>query len=75
MDYAARFFGRVSNRLIIEFVPKEDPQVQVLLSSRKDIFKNYNEEAFESAFKQYFQIVHSEQLADSNRTIYHMERI
>jgi len=75
LDYAARFFGRVSNRLIIEFVPKEDPQVKTLLSSRKDIFTNYNREAFESAFEQYFRIIRSEQLADSSRTLYYMERI
>ncbi|MDD1753407.1 MAG: class I SAM-dependent methyltransferase [Methanotrichaceae archaeon] len=74
MDYVARFFGRVSNRLIIEFVPKDDPQVKVLLSSRKDIFTNYNRLAFESAFEQYFRIIHEKQLADSNRTLYYMER-
>jgi hypothetical protein len=75
LDYIAKFFGRVSNRLVIEFVPKEDPQVQVLLSSRKDIFTNYNLESFESAFKQYFRIVRTKQLADSDRTLYYMERI
>ena len=74
MDYVARFFGRVSNRLVIEFVPKEDPQVQLLLSSRKDIFANYNLATFKSAFERYFSIIHSEKLANSNRTIYYMER-
>jgi ribosomal protein L11 methylase PrmA len=75
LDYVAEFFGRISNRLVIEFVPKEDPQVQALLSSRKDIFKNYNLEAFEFAFKQHFRIIRSKKFADSNRTLYYMERI
>jgi hypothetical protein len=75
LDYVARFFARVSNRLVIEFIPKEDPQVQLLLSSRKDIFTNYNREAFESAFKQHFRIGREKQLADSKRTLYYMERI
>jgi len=72
MDYVARFFSRISNRLIVEFVPKEDPQVQVLLSSRKDIFTNYNIEAFESTFKQYFRVIRAEQLPGSHRVLYYM---
>jgi hypothetical protein len=75
VDYVARFFGRVSKRLIIEFVPKEDPQVQALLSSRKDIFKSYNIEVFESAFKKYFRIIRAEQLVNSKRTLYYMEHV
>jgi ribosomal protein L11 methylase PrmA len=74
MDYIARFFGRISNRLVIEFVPKKDPQVQLLLSARKDIFPNYNLATFELAFERYFSIIRSEELANSNRTIYYMVR-
>ena len=75
MEYVARFLGRVSRHLIIEFVPKEDPQVQLLLTSREDIFTDYNREAFESAFSKYFRILQAEQLADSSRTIYYMGRL
>jgi len=74
IEYMARFLGRVSKRLIIEFIPKEDPQVNALLSSRKDIFANYNHETFESEFKQYFRIIRKDHLVDSHRTLYYMER-
>lgn len=74
MDYVARFFGRISNRLVIEFVTKDDPQVRVLLSTRKDIFTNYDLLAFEEAFERYFRIIRVKLLADSNRTLYYMER-
>jgi len=74
LEYVARFFARISNRLVVEFVPKEDPQVQVLLSSRKDIFTNYNIEAFESEFKHYFRIIRAEKLPDSHRVLYYMVR-
>lgn len=75
INYVARFFGRISKRLIIEFVPKEDPQVQILLSSREDIFTSYNRDEFESAFMKYFRIIRVEQLTDLQRFIYYMERI
>jgi hypothetical protein len=74
IEYVARFFRSISNRLVIEFIPKEDPQVQTLLSSRKDIFTNYNRGAFETAFEQYFRIVRSEELSNSHRILYYMNR-
>ena len=49
-DRLARFFASVCNSLIIEFVPKEDSQVQKLLITREDVFGNYNEEDFRNAF-------------------------
>ena len=37
----ADFFSKTCNSLIIEFIPKDDSQVQRLLTSRKDIFIEY----------------------------------
>jgi len=74
MDYVARFFWRVSKKAVIEFIPKSDPRVRFLLSSRKDIFTNYGRETFESAFEQYFRIIRIEKIANSDRTLYYMER-
>ncbi len=70
----AEFLNGIGKSLIIEFVPKSDGQVQKLLASREDIFVRYTREHFEAAFAQHFQIVASEQLPDSDRTIYLMTR-
>lgn len=70
----AEFFGQVCNSMIIEFVPKNDSQVQRLLASREDIFVNYKQDEFESAFSAYFTIDSSERIADSERTLYLMRR-
>lgn len=70
----AEFLNGIGESLIIEFVPKGDQQVQRLLASREDIFVDYTQEHFEAAFAQYFQIVASEQLPDSDRTVYLMMR-
>lgn len=70
----ARFFNRICNVLIIEFIPKSDSQVQKLLSSREDIFINYTQASFENKFNAYFIINKSVTIPDSGRVLYLMHR-
>ena len=74
LDSVASFFSRICGSLIIEFVPKSDSQVQRLLMTREDIFPDYTQEAFESAFRKYFVVRESAGIGDSARTLYLMER-
>lgn len=71
----AHYFSMLCRWLIIEFVPKEDSQVQRLLSTRTDIFKNYDVEYFESEFKRYFHFVKKSAIPDSCRLLYLMKRV
>lgn len=71
----AHFFNKMCNSLIIEFVPKNDSQVQRLLLTREDIFPNYTKEAFEEEFKKYFIILSSCRIAHSERVLYLMQKI
>ena len=66
----AEWMAGLANTLIIEFVPKEDSQVQVLLATRCDIFPHYHQAEFERAFGAHFSIVRKEPVQDSLRTIY-----
>lgn len=66
------FFRTLCKNLIIEFVPKEDSQVQKLLSTREDIFCEYTQEMFEAAFLKHFDIKQSEQIGGTKRTVYLM---
>ncbi len=68
----AEFLVRAGRDLIVEFIPKEDSQVRILLASRKDIFPDYNRENFEKVFSAYFTIEDRARIADSERTIYLM---
>lgn len=52
---AAQFSG-LANRLIIEFVPKEDEKVQRLLLNREDIFPDYTQVKFEKVFSIHYKI-------------------
>jgi ribosomal protein L11 methylase PrmA len=69
----AKFFCTLSNYLIIEFVPKEDSQVQKLLTTRKDIFPNYHKEGFEQSFSEFYEIVEQHHIAETLRTLYLMK--
>ncbi len=69
----AKFFRSMCNSLIIEFVPKSDNQVKKLLSTRKDVFFDYNKDSFEKHFLKYFKIVEFIKIQDSERIIYFME--
>jgi hypothetical protein len=69
----AAFFSKLCNRLVMEFIPKGDSQVQRLLATREDVFCDYTQEAFEREFSRYFSIRESIKIKDSIRTIYFFE--
>lgn len=69
------FFHGFSKHLLVEFVPKEDSQTQRLLSSRKDIFPNYNLADFKVRFEQKFKLVWEKPVAHSSRTLLLLEAL
>ncbi len=71
---AAFFHALAGPFLVIEFVPKEDSQVQRLLATREDVFPGYRKEDFEKAYSQYFDIREAVDIEDSLRTLYLMEK-
>jgi hypothetical protein len=71
----AAWLSDLSRDLIIEFVPKNDSQVQRLLATREDIFTQYNRQSFEEAFKSYFTITSVIPIKESERTLYLMRKI
>lgn len=56
--------------LIIEFVPKEDSQVQRLLATRDDIFSEYNIGGFTKAFEQDFLVIKRIAISNTKRVIF-----
>ncbi len=75
LDHIADFLSGLCRHLIIEFVEKEDSQVQRLLRSREDIFYNYTKKNFEVAFRNYFSIFKSEKILNTQRTLYLMKNL
>jgi hypothetical protein len=75
LDQIAQFMADLGQWLVIEFVPKHDPQTQKLLAAREDIFDEYFQERFEEVFGRYFRIDTVGKINDTDRTLYLMEKI
>jgi ribosomal protein L11 methylase PrmA len=74
LPHIADFFAELAANLVIEFVPKSDAKVKVLLASREDIFPSYTREGFEAAFARAFEILETVEIPGSERTLYRMRR-
>lgn len=70
LEMIAEYFSAICKYLIIEFIPKEDSKVKILLKSRPDIFPEFTKVGFEKAMKQHFSVVASEPIKGSKRTLY-----
>lgn len=70
----ADFFAGICEKLIIEFVPKQDSNAQRLLKDKGDIFPGYSRKGFEAEFGRRFKILETEEIPATKRTMYLMER-
>lgn len=73
-DKIAEYFSEFARYLVLEFVPKSDSQVQKLLSTREDIFPNYNESDMKKAFSERFSLKKELAIPGTKRTLYLFKR-
>lgn len=72
-EMSANFFASFSKYLIIEFPKREDSWVERLLSSKREFreyFNFYNINAFEKAYRNYFEVVEKQEIENSQRVMY-----
>ncbi len=69
-NMVAEFFASLCRFAIVEFIPYDDKQIKLMLSTRKDIAHEYNQDVFESAFGEYFTTLEVCPLHDSGRKLY-----
>lgn len=74
LDVLAQWLNDIASTLIIEFVPREDEKVKMMLASRKDVFQEYTAHNFERALAPYFNIKKKEPVTGTRRMIYLMEK-
>ena len=72
LPMVALFLRRCCTWLAVEFVPKSDPKVQLMLESREDVFPGYTVEGFERAFGELFEVQRREPVKDTDRVMYLM---
>ena len=73
-QFIAEWFALMGKYLLIEFVPKKDEKVQLLLQSRQDIFTDYTVTNFENVFSKKFKIVQQQKIKGTERILYLMEK-
>lgn len=74
LSVVAGFFADKCRHLIIEFIPKEDSQVQKMLMSREIGAMEYSVVHFEEAFAAYFAIREKEPIRGTERFMYLLQR-
>jgi hypothetical protein len=65
----ARLFASLGRNLVLEFVPREDSQVQRMLATRKDIFESYTLDRLLEAYKPYFTLGERREIPGSARSL------
>lgn len=74
MPMIVTWLATIGRRVLIEWIPKEDSQIQRLLMAREDIFPDYHQAAFERAFQERFRMVAREPVAGTGRVMYCFEK-
>ncbi len=72
--YLAETFSKMGSHVIVEYIEKDDSQVQILLANRKDVFDHYTKNDFEQEFEKYFKILKATPIKNSKRTLYLMQK-
>ena len=74
LENLAEFFAGLAPWLVIEFVPENDSQVQLLRAARRGIHHPYDRDHFESSFTKHFTVIVSEPVSESGRVLYLLRR-
>lgn len=64
----------LGDHVLVEWVPKDDEKVRVLLATREDVFADYTRDGFEAAATAHADIVSATALPDSGRVLYLLRR-
>ena len=77
-EMSAQYFSQLSKYLIIEFPDREDSWVEFILNSKRDarhLFDGYTISAFAKAYQKHFNLIKSEKIEGTARTLFLFERL
>ncbi len=69
LDQIAHLFVRTAPNALVEFVDREDEQVQRLLRSREDVFSDWDLETVQQTFERYYQTSRRIPIPNTKRTL------
>ena len=70
----AEWFAGLGEWLVVEFVPKTDKKVKLMLAQREDVFGWYNKQEFVESFEKFYKIESRVKLDGSKRELMLMRR-
>lgn len=73
LSFVADWLSKIAPNLIIEFVPKSDEKVKMLLQNREDIFNEYTIEGFKAVFGRLYNIIKEERVGNTGRVLFLMQ--
>ncbi len=71
-EMIAKMFRQLGEKLIIEFIPKDDEKIQLMLQQKQDIYHWYTQFNFKQAFSKYYTILEVKELF-RGRTLFLMQ--
>lgn len=74
LDDVVAELARLGRHVVLEWVPKGDPKVDLLLSTREDVFTHYTREVLVEAIDRHFDVVSVDPLPDSDREVFLLRR-
>lgn len=74
LERIADYFSMIGRRVVVEWVPRDDSQVQRLFVVRKDVFSDYTESAFQQAFSTFFELERQAPISGTLRSVYFFRR-
>lgn len=72
LDRIVAHLLQLGRDVLVEWVPKDDPKVQVLLATREDVFADHTVATFEAAAARHGSIVSRRPVRDTGRVLYHL---
>jgi hypothetical protein len=70
LPHLASWLARLGRRVIVEWVPRNDPQTLRLLQTRPDAFPDYTEDAFVQACMAHFVVEQRVEIPGGSRVLY-----
>lgn len=70
LEMIADHLAELGRHAVVEWVPKDDPKVRVLLATREDVFDTYTDEGFRTAFGRRFEFVDEHAVTDTGRVLH-----
>lgn len=69
-DKIAQLFATLGKTLIIEFVPKDDEKIRLMLQNKPDVYQWYTKENFLNSFLAFYKLLSEKEISNSGRTLY-----